>query len=519
MINNSNRYAMYLRKSRKDLELEQLGEGETLSRHLRILEELCKKLKIVVADNDIYKEVVSGESIEARPQIQKLLKLVEQEYYEGVLVVEIERLARGDSIDQGIILKTFKLSNTKIITPAKIYDFNKEIDEEYMEFGLFMSRREYKIISKRLLRGRNISASEGKFVGSRAPYGYNRVKIKHNKGYSLKINEDEAENVRLIFDMYANQFIKVPDICRHLNSLSIPSPSSSKWTPDGIRRIIKNPVYSGYIKYNDRVTITTMKDGKAYKSFVKNNGKYKDLILVKGIHMPIINEELFSKASNIMRTNYIPPSNQPLKNPLAGLIRCKNCGRILATSISRGQKRLYCKNIDCNNKGSVLTQVEEKVLIFLENWINNKEILYSEINNDNSLKIKSNLLKKSKEELEKLKIKKERIYDLFEDGTYTKEVFFERNQKICNSVNDLQIQISNLEKEIMNLENINNEKEKFVPNLKKVLKDYKSTSNTEQKNYLLKSVIDKIYYLKTETGNRWHPANFDIWIIPKIPKN
>ena len=71
----------------------------------------------------------------------------------------------------------------------------------------------------------------------------------------------------------------------------------------------------------------------------------------------------------------------------------------------------------------------------------------------------------------------------------------------------------------MNLENINNEKEKFVPNLKKVLKDYKSTSNTEQKNYLLKSVIDKIYYLKTETGNRWHPANFDIWIIPKIPKN
>lgn len=94
MFNNSQKYAMYLRKSRKDLELEQLGDGETLSRHLKILEELAKKFKIVIADEDIYKEVLSGESISARPQMQKLLKKVEQGYYKGVLVVEIERLAR-----------------------------------------------------------------------------------------------------------------------------------------------------------------------------------------------------------------------------------------------------------------------------------------------------------------------------------------------------------------------------------------------------------------------------------------
>ena len=288
------RYAMYLRKSRKDLELEQLGEGETLSRHLKILEDLCRKLKIVIADNDIYKEVVSGESIEARPQIKKLLNLVEQSYYTGVLVVEIERLARGDSIDQGRILKTFKLSKTKIVTPNKIYDFSKEIDEEYMEFGLFMSRREYKIISKRLLRGRNLSASEGKFVGSHAPYGYERIKIEHDKGYTLKINNDEANIVKLIFDMYANNLNKVPDICRYLNSLNILSPSKSKWTPDGIRRILKNPVYAGYIRYNKRVITTKFKDGKEYKTSCTNNGELKDLIFVKGLHEPIISKDLFN---------------------------------------------------------------------------------------------------------------------------------------------------------------------------------------------------------------------------------
>jgi len=94
MINNSTLSAIYVRKSRKDLELEQQGDGETLSRHLKILSDLCKKLHIIVKDEDIYKEIVSGESIESRPEMQKLLKKVEIGYYKSVLVVEIERLAR-----------------------------------------------------------------------------------------------------------------------------------------------------------------------------------------------------------------------------------------------------------------------------------------------------------------------------------------------------------------------------------------------------------------------------------------
>lgn len=513
------RYAMYLRKSRKDLELEQLGEGETLSRHLKILEELCRKLKIVIADDDIYKEVVSGESIESRPKIKKLLELVEQGYYRGVLVVEIERLARGDSIDQGIILKTFKLSNTKIITPSKTYDFSKEIDEEYMEFGLFMSRREYKLISKRLLRGRNLSAQEGKFVGSKAPYGYRRKKLEHDKGYTLVIVESEAKIVFLIFDMYAIKLKTVNSICRYLKSLSIPSPSGGEWTPDAVRRILKNPIYAGFIRYNHRISVSSVKDGKTYTKYCTNNGELKDLIFVKGLHPAIISEELLFKTYDLMQSRYFPPTNQPLKNPLAGLIRCKNCGRMLATSISKGEKRLYCKTLDCSNKGHVLTQVEDKVLLFLENWINNKEFYYLEKKDEDLLEIKSNLLSHCKEDVKKQQIKKDHIYDLFEDGTYSKDVFFERNEKICNSINNLQEQITNLEKEIISLKNINNEKEKFIPDLKMVLESYKKTTDMEQKNYLLKTVIDKIYYLKTETGNRWHPADFELWVVPKIPKN
>ena len=137
----SGTYAIYLRKSRKDLDAEAMGEGETLSAILDILKTLAKRMKLNVVK--VYAEVVSGESIDARPQMQELLGDVETGIYDGVLVVEVERLARGDTSDQGRVAKTFKFSNTLIITPSKTYDPNNEFDEEYFEFGLFMSRREY----------------------------------------------------------------------------------------------------------------------------------------------------------------------------------------------------------------------------------------------------------------------------------------------------------------------------------------------------------------------------------------
>ncbi len=111
-------YVMYLRKSRADIEAEAHGEGETLARYKKILSELAEKMGITV--NYVYEEVVSGDSIEGRPQIQALLRAIEKHTYTGVLCMDIDRLARGDTIDQGIIARAFKMSKTRIITPKKV---------------------------------------------------------------------------------------------------------------------------------------------------------------------------------------------------------------------------------------------------------------------------------------------------------------------------------------------------------------------------------------------------------------
>ena len=187
-------YAMYLRKSRFDRDYAELSVEETLKRHKAILDRTAEERGYYIAQ--IYYEVVSGESIAARPEIQKLLEAVGNELYAGVLVVDLERLARGNSADQAYISQVFQFSSTKIITPVKTYDPNNEYDEDFFEFGLFMSRREYKTINRRLLRGRDSSASEGKYISSIAPYGYQKKKLENEKGFTLEPDSEEADVVK-----------------------------------------------------------------------------------------------------------------------------------------------------------------------------------------------------------------------------------------------------------------------------------------------------------------------------------
>ena len=205
-------YCIYLRKSRKDLEAEQHGEGETLARHERALLALAKKNNLIISN--IYREVVSGETIAARPVMQQLLREVEQNLWDGVLVMEVERLARGDTIDQGVVQRAFQYSNTLIITPSKTYDPANEFDEEYFEFGLFMSRREYKTIKRRMQNGRYAAISEGKWPYNSAPYGFRRVKLEKEKGWTLAFDENEAPVVRLIFSMFTGpERVGIRSIC------------------------------------------------------------------------------------------------------------------------------------------------------------------------------------------------------------------------------------------------------------------------------------------------------------------
>ena len=306
-------YAMYLRKSRADAELEIKGEGETLERHKRILMDLAENKKIHIGK--IYKEIVSGDSISQRPKVQELLNDVRSGMWRGVLVVEIERLARGDTEDQGIVAKAFKISNTLIVTPMKTFDPNNEFDEEYFEFGLFMSRREYKVIKRRMQNGRMLSVLEGKYVGNIAPFGFDREKLKSQKGFTLKENHETA-TAKEMFDIFAYNNFSLGEAAREGNRRGLKPRKNDEWTRNILKSMYTNPVYIGMIRWNYRKTVKTYKNGEIVKSRPRNDGN-DDYILVKGLHNAIIDKKTWDIVQVKLQRN--SPSvvySEEVKNPL-----------------------------------------------------------------------------------------------------------------------------------------------------------------------------------------------------------
>ncbi|MCU0094335.1 recombinase family protein [Bacillus sp. OR9] len=145
---------------------------DTLERHRTQLLELAHKEHHNIID--IFEEVVSGEYISERPMMQKLLREVESGIADAVLVMDLDRLGRGDMVDQGTIYRVFCYSETFIITPTEIINPNDENQELTFSIKSLIAREELKTIVKRMQRGRRASAKEGKSISRVPAYGYLR---------------------------------------------------------------------------------------------------------------------------------------------------------------------------------------------------------------------------------------------------------------------------------------------------------------------------------------------------------
>ena len=470
--------AIYLRKSRED---ETETREETLKRHENILLDYCSRNNLNIVKT--YKEVVSGESIEKRPQMQLLLNDVKNNFFDGVVVVELERLSRGNQIDQAEILEIFKKSKTKIYTLNKVYDLSSEddFDEEFFEFGLFMSRREYKIIKRRLIRGKKQAQKEGFFISATLPFGYS--KEKQGKGYVLIPNEKECPIVQSIFDKYVHQNQSILEIRNFLNDNNINHNSrADKWTTQRIRRILSNKTYIGYIIADT---------------------KTENPVCYEGNHEPIIDFETFNLAQEKLKIKLTKTKRgSALQNPLASLLHCSFCGKLLHRNIAgkNPETKYSCRTAGCPNVQEYCYIVENKVISELQSEL--KDFNYFLNNYKNEMKSKQDAINNEIAIIESEILKKENMInkacEMLEEGIYTKEKYLSR-------VNILEQDLNVLKSNLISLKATNyDESARYktaIPILEMVLEKYWDLK-PKHKNDLLKSIIEKIEYTKTEKNTK-----------------
>ena len=200
-----------------------------------------------------------------------------------------------------------------------------------------------------LVRGRNHSASEGKFMGSMAPYGYRIIKLSGEKGNSLCIEPEEAKVVRMIYDMYGQQGMGYNAIAYRLNDLHIPA-RKGEWSQTSIVNILNNEVYLGKIRWRYEPVKRVIRDGMMSKKRILND----DYELFDGRHEPIITQEQWDlvKAVQEKRGHHSTHSTTELQNPFVGILYCGKCGTRLKRNVP-GKKQgtlpwFRCPNRNCD---------------------------------------------------------------------------------------------------------------------------------------------------------------------------
>jgi DNA invertase Pin-like site-specific DNA recombinase len=505
---------IYLRKSRKDLEEErkasELGETyDTLERHRRTLFAVAKKERHNIAN--IYEEIVSGESVAERPRIKEMLSDMESGAADAVLVMDLDRLGRGDMYDQGYLDRAFRYSGAKILTPTEMYDPESETWELVFGIKSLVAREELKAITRRMQRGRVASAGEGKSISKVPPYGYRR-----NDDLFLEPDPETAWVVKKMFEMMRDGHGRIA-IALELDRLGIkpPNPKSRNWAPSSITSIIKNEVYIGNIIWGQ-------------VKHVKRNGKYKKIKLPRekwtikeNAHEPLVSPELFEAANRAHSGRWRPSTvaTKSLSNPLAGVLKCEVCGYMMLYQPrqNRPNDTIRCVNPECKGvqKGAAFSLVEQRVIELLTEYAIDiaVNLTHQPEKNDDDAPYKKILVANKTDEIAQLEKQKSNLHDFLERGVYTVDTFLEREQNLMNRINGLLDEIRTLNDEIKKDEVRQTGANVLLPQIQTVIAEYWD-ADIETRNRMLKTVLEKATYLRKKEWTK--RDQFVIQLYPKI---
>ena len=487
-----NEVLAYFRKSRTDDPT--LSVEEILAKHETILDEWAvRNLGAIIPEENKYREVVSGETIADRPEVQKVLKLIESPKIKAILIVEVQRLSRGDLEDAGRLIKLIRYTNTLVITPIKTFDLIDEYDRDMFERELKRGNEFLEYQKKIMNRGRLLSVSQGNYINATPPYGYDKIFIQEGKRNcpTLAINEEQANVIRMIFDMYVNQGAGYQSIANRLTELHIAPPRGDYWSPYSICDILKNVHYIGKVKWNWRKTVIVVENGEVKKTTPHS----KDPLVYDGKHPAIISEELFNLAQEKIGRNPRTKSTSTVRNPLAGLVYCK-CGRAMTyRKNKKGAARLICmRQAHCHTGSCLFVEMMDFVIDLLNQKVAEFEVELKN-NPDESIKLHEKMIKNLENKLSDIQARELSQWEAQSDPDPSKRmpqhIFQMLNAKLLKEREDVEQALREAYDTMPAKKDYEQKLVKFQNALDSLLDDKKSAS---EKNQLLKACIKRINY-------------------------
>ena len=447
---------------------------------LKAIKKYAENNNIILDDDYVFvDEGISGRKADKRPAFQEMIKIAKSKpkKFDVILVHKFDRFARSreDSVVYKSLLK--KECNIKVVSITESIEDDKF--SVILEAMLEAMAEYYSLnLSDEVKKGMTEKAERGQYQAS-PPFGY---KMKDGK---LEIVEDEANIVKVIFEKFTSKELNILQITKYINNLGYKTHRGNSFENRTIEYILTNPVYIGYSRWTPT--------GK-----IKNGRSTEDTIIKKSEHEPIIDEETFNKASELVQKNkqmhkrYYKPNTNNL-HWLTGLIKCKFCG----SSILRNTKDFY----QCG--GYVRGKCTTSQLVKISNI---EKAILNQIKNDFmsniNINVKFNIDKNNNNEiyllntqLEKMEDKEKRIKEAYVNGVDTIEEYKENKIMLQNQKTLLLKQLQKLK----NTAEIKNKEEDIKEQLKTVytiLTD--DTIDMQRKYEVSHMIIDKVVFARDE---------------------
>lgn len=464
---------------------------------------------------NIYSDDDYKGSDRSRPAFQALMKDAEAGKFNIVLCKSqarftrelelVEKIIHGQFAEWGIRFVGYAdNADTAIAGNKKARQINGLVNEWYLED-----------LSDNIKTVLTDHRKKGMHIGSFALYGYN--KDPEQKGH-LIIDEEAAEVVRLVFELYASGMGRT-SIARYLNEKAIPNPTEYKrlhglpykgnstkygtmWKYFSISDMLKNEMYIG-----------NMVQGKYYNPTYKSkHGKpvpKSQWIIVEGTHEPIVDKELWDKVQKLLEARTKPMCNGEI-GMWAGKTRCMYCGYSLVSCKNRGFRYLQCSSrhfhkISC--KGTFIAQrlLEKAVLTELNAIINqffDEEAAQGHILLHEQNELHKKRLQKDaaiyRKKIEELELAVKNMYLDKAKGLITEKEFVDFRTSFQNDMISYQEKLQQTEKCLVDIET----KISGESSVKNILQKYRNITQLDRT--IIDALIDYI-----EIGRNEHKVHRD----------
>lgn len=462
--------------ARISVETERKREADTIGNQLQLLKDYVSEHSDLTVFDIYSDDDISGTDF-IRPEFSRMMNDLRDGKIDCIIVKDLSRLGRNYLESGEYIEMVFPFFRCRFISVTDRFDTKFQQADISVQLKNMANEMYAKDISRKICSTMRTIQEQGKFAGSRAPYGY---RLDPADKHHLIIDEETAPIVKQLFELLA-EGNTVHYVATTMNARGIPSPGrllyergiattdhfkNSKWYMQTVRRILQDEIYLGWM-VSGKFRSTYHSTGKKGSQPVPR----EEWIITKGTHEPIVTEELFNKVQEYfvrMKEEHgqaaVYNSKSKKASIFKGHLRCGECGQamFLRNKHSHGKVTAwyYCalhENYNssyCVKKAVKKQDVEDIALKLIRTQIklftDAREMIIT-LNKKESSKTKHRIygdqIRNVKKQIEKYMSLKASLYEDFANGVLSQSDYINMGQEYAQKADELRIFLAELEKE------------------------------------------------------------------------